>query len=143
MENISVNILSSSTGMINDSNSNSNLNSNNIDVESLSNLKNSKEIFDINMIISIKKQKREKLLETYITYYDRCIEKIKILNKRNICDLFFQVPFYIPDCFEYKPQDCIDFIQNKLKKYYMDSYKINNNTIFITWKYIELNSIKN
>ena len=31
----------------------------------------------------------------------------------------------------------MDFIELKLKENYMDTYRIDNKTVFITWKYIE------
>lgn len=113
-----------------------------LDVNTLASIKSNTDInsnFNIDSLIKIRKEKREKLLETYIKFYNRCIEKIKLLNNRNITDIFYEVPTNVPDCYGYKPIDCIEFISNKLKIFYMDTYKINNNTLFITWKYVEAN----
>lgn len=136
MDKININILVPNTQM-----HNSNINGI-LDVNTLANLKNINDEainFNIDSLIKIRKEKREKLLETYIKYYNRCIDKIKTLNNRNIYDIFYEVPSHVPDCYGYKSIDCIEFISNKLKILYMDTYKINNNTLFITWKYIEAN----
>ncbi|ARF09347.1 hypothetical protein Catovirus_2_296 [Catovirus CTV1] len=135
MDKINVNILFSDNY-----NTETNNNSGVLDVNTLANIKSNNDTsFNIDSLIKIRKEKREKLLETYIKYYNRCIEKIKVLNNRNITDMFFEVPLTVPDCYGYKPVDCIEFISNKLNVFYMDTYKINNHTLFITWKYIEAN----
>lgn len=137
MDKINVNILVPNAQSLEETYSNGTF-----DVNTLANIKNSNDStlhFNINSLIKIRKEKREKLLETYIKYYNRCIDKIKLLNNRNISDLFYEVPTNVPDVYGYKSIDCIEFISNKLKTFYMDTYKINNYTIFVTWKYIEAN----
>jgi len=137
MDKININILVPNAQTIEETHSNGTL-----DVNTLANMKKNNDStthFNIESLIKIRKEKREKLLETYIKYYNRCVDKIKMLNNRNITDLFFEVPMNIPDCYGYKPIDCIEFISNKLKTFYMDTCKVNNHTLFVTWKYIEAN----
>ena len=137
MDKININILVPNDHVRDESYSNGT-----IDVNTLANMKNSNDNaihFNIDSLIKIRKEKREKLLETYIKYYNRCVDKIKMLNNRNITDIFFEVPTNVPDCYGYKYIDCVEFISNKLKIFFMDTYKINNYTLFITWKYIEAN----
>lgn len=137
MDKININILVPNDHVRDESYSNGT-----IDVNTLANMKNSNDNaihFNIDSLIKIRKEKREKLLETYIKYYNRCVDKIKMLNNRNITDIFFEVPTNVPDCYGYKSIDCVEFISNKLKIFFMDTYKINNYTLFITWKYIEAN----
>ena len=137
MDKININILVPNDHVRDESYSNGT-----IDVNTLANMKNSNDNaihFNIDSLIKIRKEKREKLLVTYIKYYNRCVDKIKMLNNRNITDIFFEVPTNVPDCYGYKSIDCVEFISNKLKIFFMDTYKINNYTLFITWKYIEAN----
>ncbi len=136
MDKINVNMLVPNLQSVND------LTYNTLDVNTLSSmnkLNDSASNFNIESLIKVRKEKREKLLETYIKYYNMCIEKIKALNNRNILDVIFEVPSHVPECYGYKSIDCIEFISNKLKLLYMDTYKMNINTLFITWKYIEAN----
>jgi hypothetical protein len=114
------------------------------DINSLSNvgLANSYDnILKFNADILIKKriEKREKLLNIYLKYYKICVEKITQQNNVNKYDLFFNVPNYIVECPEYNGKNCILYIQEKLKNNHFDTFIIENNTIFITWKYLELN----
>jgi hypothetical protein len=113
-----------------------------LNVYSLANLKKSYDdvhSYNAETLIKIQHDKREKKLDTFIKYYSRCFETIKILNNKNMTDMIFDVPDKVPECPDYNPIDCMDFIESKLKEKYMDIYRINYKTIFITWKYIEFN----
>lgn len=94
---------------------------------------------NINSIIKKKKLRRKKLFDTYVKYYNKCIDEIKVLNNRNKTDLYFKVPLFDIFCNDYKPLDCIKFISNRIKKLFMDTYIIKDNLLFITWKFIEQN----
>ena len=37
------------------------------------------------------------------------------------------------------PKYCMDFIEHKLKQHRLDTLRMTETTIFITWKYIESN----
>ena len=113
-----------------------------VDFLSKSNKIREKKNFDVNDLLKVNRQKKEKLLETYIIQYNICIEKIKRLHKQNIHDLIFQVPPKVPDCSEYNSKNCIEFISSKLMGMHMDIYFMNDTTFFVTWKYIESNTKK-
>ena len=115
--------------------------SNILDINSLMTINNSYEDsiknFNAEYLIKTNKEKREKLLALYNKYYAHCIEKIKLFHNSGKLDLIFDVPDKIPDNADYIPKYCMDFIETKLRQNYMDTYRIDNKTIFITWKYIE------
>jgi hypothetical protein len=112
----------------------------NLDINSLVNMtKQSSNDFSPNQLIHTKNKKREKLLEIFTIQYNKCIEKIKLLNSVDKTDLVFSVPYTIPDCSIYTSASCIDFIESKLRFINFDTLKINIYTLFITWKYLELN----
>ena len=118
-----------------------NLNSNILDINSLQTINNSYEDsiknFNADYLIKTNKEKRENLLKVYNKYYAICIEKIKLFHNSGKFDLIYDIPDIIPTVINYIPKYCMDFIELKLKENYMDIYRINNKTIFITWKYIE------
>lgn len=91
------------------------------------------------LLLEIRKKKRERILEIYIYEYKRCLEQIKKLNKNEVEDMIFEIPKINIDFMEYKSDDCLKYISDKLKQSYMDTYILNSTMIFITWKYIELN----
>ena len=112
-----------------------------LDINSLISINNSVEesirTFNADYLIKINKEKREKLLLIYHRLYSNCIEKIKLFHNAGKFDLIYEVPEKVADNLEYISKYCMDFIEIKLKENYIDTFRIDNKTIFITWKYIE------
>jgi len=106
-----------------------------IDVNSLTR----KNTFNVQKILKNREKRREKLSDIYIKMYNRCLRKIEIASSQNRTDLIFNVDPSIKDLPEYTPLDCILYIDNELKHLNMNTHIINNNTIFITWYFIEAN----
>lgn len=99
--------------------------------------------FNINKLIKVRKQKRKKLLENYVKLYNDCLINIESVNDINKTDLYFNVPEKLIDCPDYNSNDCIEYIENKLREQFIDTLKINDNTIFVSWLYVELNMEQN
>ena len=98
--------------------------------------------FSSDDLIKSNRVRREKIMEVYNKYYASCIEKIKLLNELGKCDLIFDVPdknnenSNNPD---YISKYCMDYIETELQKKFLNTYRMNNRTIFITWKFVEFN----
>lgn len=90
-------------------------------------------------LIEARKFRREKLLGIFNDLYNECIEKIKLYDLNGKIDLVFVVPSKIDSDINYSSQECIEFIKRKLKEIYIDTLFLNDVTLFITWKYIEIN----
>lgn len=99
--------------------------------------------FNVGKLIKIRKQKRKKLLENYVKLYNNCLTNIETVNDVDKTDLYFNVPNKIVGCPEYNSNDCIEYIENKLREQFIDTIKINDNTIFVSWLYLELNMEQN
>lgn len=116
-----------------------------LDIKSLSNTLNSNDIantFNADVLINTNKVKREKLLQTYTKYYNHCVDQIVTLNNTGKTDLVYDVPSLVPDCKEYNPLNCLEFIALKLQREFIDTFYIDKTLLFITWKYIEFNKFK-
>lgn len=117
--------------------------SNILDIDSLITINNNYDDsirkFNAEYLIKTNKENREKLLKIYNKYYANCIEKIKLFHNSGKQDLIYDIPDKILDNLDYIPKYCMDFIEKKLKENCIDTYRIDNKTIFITWKYIESN----
>ena len=134
MENLSLNLLGKSN---NNSNSNSN---NEFNLYSLSPVKKQISVQDkINEMVENKKKKRELLLFEYDKLLTKCIDKIGIADNLGQTELCFDIPYAIKNLSIYKPIDCLNFIQNKLRELGIDTLKINSTSIVISWLYIEVN----
>lgn len=110
-----------------------------LDIKSLFNQDKRDLQFTPEELIKKRERKRETLHSNYETYYKRCLEKIEVASSLNKEDIVYNVPKFIADCPEYNPIDCLEYIEINLKNKYMDTFRINKNSIFITWKYIEIN----
>ena len=70
-------------------------------------------------------------------------EKLKMtgeltIKTTNKTDIYYTIPRVLLEN-DYNPSQCIDFIANKLATENVQTYKINNTTLFITWKYAIIN----
>lgn len=113
-----------------------------IDIKSLSSIQKSHDeiyLFNPDTLIKSRIIKREKLLAAYAQSYKSCLERIKLFESMNQVDLIFDVPANVPGCYNYNPLDCIEYIRNKLRNIYIDTYHVSPIRLFVTWKYIEIN----
>ena len=114
---------------------------NTLDINSLVIIKNSYEDtiknFSPQYLIKSSKEKREQVLKIYNKYYGSCLEKIKLFHNSGKTDMIYSVPENISE--NIIPKYCMDFIEHKLKQHRLDTLRMTETTIFITWKYIESN----
>jgi hypothetical protein len=130
MDKISINALAQDSNVSNNGS---------IDIKTLAlSTKSIADNFSPLQLIQNKKVKREKLLTLYKYYYQNCLEKIKLVNMADKTDLFYTIPLINLEYSNYSPSDCIDFIILNLSEHKLSTYKINNTTLFITWKYLEI-----
>jgi hypothetical protein len=77
--------------------------------------------------------KKEKIKKQYIVMYNSCCSKIQDANNYSVTDIIYDIPEFITDFPDYKPQDCIKFIKKQLLKQSFESYIISDTQIFISW----------
>ena len=95
--------------------------------------------FTEEVLIKKRQDKRNIKLNMYMKHYSRCIEHIKIASGRDELDFIYKIPAIAPECPGYLALECSIFIIEKLKDIFIDAFNIDDRTIFITWKYVELN----
>ena len=97
-----------------------------------------KEDFNSQSLINNITQRRKKKLQYMIDCYNKCCKHITNINNDNQYDTFFTVPEYIPEAIEYNSIECLEYISINLNQKLIDTYIINNTTVFITWNDLEL-----
>ena len=97
------------------------------------------EQFDIKKLLEVKNKGRKDLLDEFIRQHKSCLRKIELANSIGKYDIVFVVAKYVTNLPQYNARDCLIFISNKLNSVYIDTLFINETTMFITWKFIELN----
>jgi hypothetical protein len=98
--------------------------------------------FDIDSLIETRKMMRITLLKSYSQILDICIQTINHNNNLGKTDTIVDLPLTILGCINYNVDECREYIINKLNMYKLDTLKINNNKLFISWYYLELNLSK-
>ena len=71
--------------------------------------------------------------------YNKCCWKIKDADDDGLTDIIFNLRDVILEHSSYKHREAIEYISKNLREQKLDTYIINDKTLFVTWKYIELN----
>jgi hypothetical protein len=88
----------------------------------------------INKIKYNKNLERKKVQDLYEIKYNECLAKINNAIDINMTDIFYQITEAYFGCKLYNSIECLNFIQDKLRKKNFDTLIISNNKIFISWK---------
>jgi hypothetical protein len=94
------------------------------------------------LLDKIKKRRKNKL-KKYNEMLRYCYQRIEETDNNNDTDLVFNVIKNIPDCKEYIPSECLEYISLKLRTHDLDTKILSDTAIFITWKYLELKKENN
>jgi hypothetical protein len=95
--------------------------------------------FNLNKLIN-KKHDRQK--RTYIEYkkiFNMILNKITMADKLNNTSVIYEVTMSVFSCPEYSSIDCLRYAEDRLRKMHMDTYKLSDKSIFVSWKNIEEN----
>jgi hypothetical protein len=95
--------------------------------------------FSVESIINERKEKKRIIHNRYRKITDMCLNKIKSANKINKTDIVFNIPLTVFGCHEYNSDECLDYMEYKLRKLYMDTYILSKTAIFVSWLNIENN----
>lgn len=90
--------------------------------------------FLINKIKYNEYSEQKKVQDLYEIKYNECLMKINSAIDINITDIFFQVTDAFFGFKLYNSYDCVNFIQEKLRKKNFDTLIISKNKMFISWK---------
>lgn len=90
----------------------------------------------------INKRRIEKL-KCYKNMLRYCHKRIAETDANNGTDIVFSVVDTVPECREYKPLECLEYISKKLRLDDFDTFILNDVTMFITWSNLELKKEQN
>jgi hypothetical protein len=89
------------------------------------------------LIERIKKRRLEKLL-CYNNMLKYCHNRITATDEDQGTDIIFSVVESVPECKDYNPKECLEYISVKLREDDFDTTVLTDTTMFITWRYLEL-----
>lgn len=93
----------------------------------------------INELIRRKNSIHFKIIHKYSELLNQCLNRIRYASGSGKTDLFYVIPKFIFGFNEYNYKECCSYIIKRLRNLYMDVTTIDDNTIFISWYYIEIN----
>lgn len=88
-------------------------------------------------------KRRQNKLKKFNEMLRYCYQRIEETDNNNDTDLVFAVIENMPDCKEYDPRECLEYISIKLRTQDLDTKILSDTSIFITWKYLELKKENN
>jgi mRNA deadenylase 3'-5' endonuclease subunit Ccr4 len=94
--------------------------------------------FSSSTLLERRKKRRKEKLNHFKQMLKYCHKKIADTDEDQGTDIVFSVVESIPECKDYNPLQCLEYISIKLREEDFDTTILTNTTMFITWKYLEL-----
>jgi hypothetical protein len=121
---------------------NYNRNTGKIDVNMISNGKSintdpSKDFNSHNLLNNIY-ERRKKKRNWLVDMYNLCCNKIKDADDTGLTDITFTLPEIILENSSYRHKEGLEYISKNLREQQIDTLILDNKSLFITWKYLEL-----
>lgn len=107
-----------------------------LDVQSLFSIteKKQKKInFNLDKLITLRQERKMKILIQYEKIFNMCLNKISVANNLNKLELLYEVPEAIYGSFEYSSIDCLLYISEKCKKMGLETIILTETSIYISW----------
>ena len=115
---------------------------NRFDVETLfknTPLNNEPEItFTADVLLERINRRRFEKLKCFRQMLNYCHKKISETDSNNGTDIVVSIVESFPECKDYTPQECLEYISTKLREEDIDALILNDTTIFISWYNLEL-----
>ncbi len=99
--------------------------------------------FNVDQLLYEQDEKKQKIKNEYKSVFNLCLKKIKTANKLNKRDIIYDVPETVLMCPGYNSLDCLLFIEDRLRKLYIDTLIMSLNQIFISWNNVRNNKKEN
>lgn len=92
---------------------------------------------EVREVIEIDQQREDDKIKSYRRKLRECISQIKQEQLIRKTDLFFKIDDISLGHPDYVRDECSNYILTELKKYKFDVFKLDQNTIFVSWKYLK------
>lgn len=98
---------------------------------------------NIDRMLEMKEEKRKLAQSQYYKLFKLCIKKINDAISIGENKIIYEIPYDVPLVTEYSFSECMEYINNKIKKLHMDTIIVSQLSIFISWEFIEENRKEN
>ena len=112
-----------------------------LSIDSLTSNREKTDLMKVDNLIRTRKLRRHRILEEYNRLFNNLMDKIQLANSLNKTELIFDIPVNTIEgvTYKYDCNECVDFIQTKIKNLYIYTIRTSYNSIFVSWLYIEIN----
>ena len=111
-----------------------------LDVNSLYNINEqrtkNKISFNIDRLVSLREERKKKVFIQYEKIFNMCLNKINLANGLNKNELVYYVPEAVYGYFDYRSNDCLEYIEDKLRNMKLETLILDNTSIYISWENI-------
>jgi len=98
--------------------------------------------FNIERLIKLREERKRKILVQYEKIFNMCLKKISLANNLNYTEVIYDIPEAIYGHFDYNPNDCLEYVNNKLKNMHLDTIYMGDKQIYVSWINLEDNMKK-
>lgn len=91
----------------------------------------------VNKIIQSREIDKKKLKNCYKNILKSCFKEINEANSLKRTDIIYKIPHISLNNINYRTEECLTYIEKKLRSLNFDTLRIKNNSLFITWFDIE------
>lgn len=90
--------------------------------------------FNIDRLVNLREERKKKVLIQYERIFNMCLNKINLANNLNKVEIVYDVPEAIYGSFDYNSNDCLEYIDDRLKKLKLDTLILDNKSIYVSWE---------
>ncbi|QKF93940.1 hypothetical protein QKU48_gp0482 [Fadolivirus algeromassiliense] len=95
--------------------------------------------FNIDRLIKLREERKQKIFVQYEKIFNMCLNKINLANNLNKTEIIYEVPEAAYGYFDYSSQDCLNYIEERLKNMDLDTLLLDPKTIYVSWLNLEEN----
>lgn len=93
---------------------------------------------EVEDLIQSNRERRDNKIKLYRNVLRNCIMLISSKNKLHSNEMIFKISYTLYGHPEYDVDECMQYIIMELTKLKFDIYRIDRNSIYISWKYLIL-----
>ena len=109
-----------------------------LDVNSLYNVNEqrtkNKITFNIDKLVSLREERKKKVFVQYEKIFNMCLNKINLANGLNKNELVYYVPEAVYGYFDYNSINCLEYIEDKLRKMKLETLILDNTSLYVSWE---------
>jgi hypothetical protein len=89
--------------------------------------------FNVNKLVTLREEKKKKIIKVYEKIYNICLNRIDKANTKNATQIIYTFSNAIFGEPDYRKSDCIQYVEKLLKEMKLDVIMLDSNQMYISW----------